>query len=317
MKKGWFFYCLTVFALENDLLDGHNNTINTLTHNVNRRYYHIENIKPSIETTINVIKNEPLLDIDPEEFEHDDIKKAVESLKEKSSDQFLHCWYSFCAYQNIHSDAFEKEFLDLVEILNSFVTTKACDKKSDIESVKTDDILFNFYIIKRLKKLSKLLAHSHYAVEAESKKLRSIDLMLGNELEFQHSRIQTCVNEIYQKKNLDPLSMLIQEYTTYRYSNDYAFLQEQLQLIFIVYKKMLDSELEDKTAQVVLHEMEMIEEISEHIQELSIEQALDVIDLITNKLILIREKEEEKQGGFIQNLKNSAYSAMSYFGKIF
>lgn len=164
----------------------------------------------------------------------------------------------------------------------------------EFAEVDTDRVANRFYIIKRLQKSMQLLAHLHeQKIDfTDGLSLRNDTFGLIQEIEqFHHDRVRESVMQMCQTKNLEPLLRLCDEVKQYRFAQDEDFLQEMLMNIFLVYKTILLKHGSHHADQEIMYEMAHVLDIYEHLNSMPLDQTLEAIDIVTDKLMAIQAEE--------------------------
>lgn len=333
MRKYHLVCCSLLFSLS--IISQENFHATSITHGVNQRFYLISRLNQIVQLiahNLNNGKNVCHINLYQGVFQHTAIKETIEQIKEKKNLlPLLHLWEAFITYRFINDTLFEKELIRLLLLVCYQVSTEKCIEKNiteknngfEINNVSTDDITRNFYTIQRMNRCIENLTTMQNEMndlleQNQPKRVHDLEdiTFLEEKIPFEHNKIRECIYHIYQQKELTPLLDMYRDYTSYRYASDYLFLKEQLHLLFLVHKNMLTKKLSNQNEQIIIHEMEFIQDVCEHIEELSIDQILDVIDMITNKLMAIRKIEDEFNHSFVGKIYNAAHSISSFFNNL-
>jgi hypothetical protein len=309
----YFFACL---ALSVSVIQAHFMTVQLRTGHIYHRYYMIKRLEKSCELLRNDLslrQSMPLHLLQPDQFNSKDIYSAVKAMKElKNIDPFFELWDDFCAYKSVYDYKFMREFVELILALYDLVKPMPVKRPSasleglllfidnavsgnhmvrsldEPDEVTTDGIAKRFYVIKRLQKTVQFLEH----LQANNIEIlydkgisnRSLELMLEIE-NFHHDRVRESVIQMFQTKKLEPLLQLYDEVKQYRFAQDESFLQEMLMNIFLVYKAILFRHGSQHVDPVVVDEMNHVLEIYEQLSSMPLDQTLEAIDEVTDRLI--------------------------------
>ncbi len=278
--------------------------------------------------------------LDPILFRLPQMQTIVEQIvNDKTLDSLFELWDKFLAYQYLYSTIFVNEFIDLVYCLYGLIGQikpiktvsfplslehklcivdqcvrevegdVKCSKKftnQELDKVTTDSVAKRFFIIKRLQKSVHFL---HYLQENIKHPFKRKDIQrvfddetgLLSEIEhFSHDRVRECIEEMCKRKDLKPLLHVCQEFKQYRFAQDDTFLQEMLMNIFLVYKSLLFKDLSAQTEQVVMIEMNQVLELYENLETLPLDETLEAIDVVTDKLIAIQAFESQRKTSYMR-----------------
>ncbi|MEX0849745.1 MAG: hypothetical protein WD055_05940 [Candidatus Dependentiae bacterium] len=324
------------------------------TDHIYHRYYLIKRLEPSLQLLHNdqVQKCVPFERLDATLFRLEAIQSAVECMSQKKTMMPLFdLWHMFCSYRYVDSLIFKNEFIeliyyicDLIEPLHKKYRGGICLEQKlccidqvtdtlrygasrshimvhkDIDEVGTNLVARRFFIIKRLHKSMQFLAYLHEKKQyplAKSDNIRSaeesVDLL--DEIEhFSNDHMRDCIIQMCQKKSLDPLLRVCNEFKQYRFASDDSFLQEMLMNIFLVYKSLLFKNLSDHAEQVIMTEMSQVLEIYEHIDSLPLDETLQAIDMVTDKLIAIQALESKNDKKYLWAIIPGILSTALGFG---
>lgn len=283
-------------------------TINQQTKKIYNRFYLINRL----EKTISVITKSYTTNgipcctpIDVSTFSHPEVHHTAQTMMEqKKITPLKKLWKHFKTYRLIQDDLFEEEFIRLVLMLCYTLDQShgTCKKENPITSADTNAIANTFYVIHRLEKPLEVL----YQSCKNNQKIFDNSITRNSEKEsffedtqiLHHDRIQNCIHEIQSSESLEPIKRTHAELKQYRFAGDDIFLKEQLSLLFFAYKLMLNNKLSDQTEQVIMHEMETIQYVTQHIEEFSIDQILTAIDMMTDKLSTLNSLEKKNNKAF-------------------
>lgn len=165
------------------------------------------------------------------------------------------------------------------------------------EPVNTDMIAQRYLVLKRLDKSLKLLDYLHKSgVTIGQRAMRQGATIFDLNIEqFTHSRIKECIKQMYIKKNLEPLLQVADDVQQYRFVADDTFLQEMLMNLFLVYKGLLFEATSEQDGQIIVTQMHQVLEIYENIDEMPLDETLDAIDQVTDRLIALQHMEQQNQ----------------------
>lgn len=271
--------------------------------------------------------------LDPALFRQPKMQKTVVAIMtDKSLDALFSVWDDFCMYQHLYSSLFENELIELIYYIcdliqpyrtvrsqlsleqKLYVIDQAVDEayfnkrssgrmpERDIDEVTTDLVAKRFFIIKRLQKSMNFLEYLQQKSQdifMQKEPYQRIPLedntgLLAELEHFSHDRVRECIEQMCERKNLDPLLRMCKEFKQYRFAQDDTFLQEMLMNIFLVYKSLLFKDLSAQTEQVVMTEMNQVLEIYENLESLPLDETLEAIDIVTDKLIAIQALESKQ-----------------------
>ncbi len=278
-------------------------------------------------------------ELDSALFRQPQMQAMVEQIaKDKTLYSLFELWDQFIAYQHLYSTIFVNEFIELVHYLYDLMrpqehnrvafslpiehrldvidryVREVCDnikysKKStnrELDEVTTDSVAKRFFIIKRLQKSIQFL---HYLQKNIKRPFKQKDVQrvfddetgLLSEIEhFSHGRVRECIEQMCKRKDLEPLLHVCKEFKQYRFAQDDTFLQEMLMNIFLVYKSLLFKDLSAQTEQVVMIEMNQVLELYENLESLPLDETLEAIDVVTDKLIAIQALESQKKTSYLR-----------------
>jgi hypothetical protein len=168
---------------------------------------------------------------------------------------------------------------------------------STAEPVNTDMIAQRYLILKRLDKSLQLLEYLHkqgVTIDLHGRR-NNENLFDLNVQQFTHSRIKECIKQMYIKKNLEPLLQVADDVQQYRFVADDTFLQEMLMNLFLVYKGLLLEATSEQDGQIIVNQMSQVLEIYENIDEMPLDETLDAIDQVTDRLIALQHMEQQNQ----------------------
>lgn len=319
--------CFTVFAGE---LRG-KRYISPQTATIYERYYLIKRIEKAFELLQQpaIVRSFTYCYITPQIYEHPLIATAASMMVEQQSVAPLHEAWRVCKhYQQLYDSRFAIEFVHVLFALCSelgdrsrFVMSKPDNRalhryidaidhitqphtnetilRSELESrhepVDTDMIAQRYLVLKRLDKSLQLLAYLQEAgttIDTNSADTKNIffDLQVDS---FSHSRIKECIRQMYAKKNLDPLLQVANDLQQYRFVADDTFLQEMLMNLFLVYKGLLFNATSEQDGQVIATQMHHVLEIYENIEDVPLDETLDAIDQVTDRLMALQDMEQQ------------------------
>jgi len=311
MKKNWVMISI-IFTFSLSLSNEYPTfTIHKQTKNIYHRFYLVHRLKHTVNSLVikqNISKNICCKKFFENQFTHPSIKKVVHNLiQQKDLSALVKCWKQFCSYRFIEDKKFEYEFAQLILMICHTINPNAIECKkiqagNFINSqISTDMIANTFYIIQRLKKPIETICttckQSKLSLDAPSLAKSMNTIVFDESRPFTHERIKSCIEEIYHSQNLEPIKKTYKEFTQYRYTGDDIFLKEQLSLLFFAYKVILNKKMSNHAEQIIMHEMESIQYISQNIDDFSIDYILTAIDIMTDKLCTIHtlEKHEENK----------------------
>ncbi len=309
--------------------------INSRTNLIYQRFYLVKRLQHSIDLLHNYEMQHDIMEqLDPSFFCHIELQQAITEMKNNKSFVPLHnLWQKFNAYQYLYDPVFEDECIKLICLLCMLkesiyeirfyssreqrllfldAITDALDygsnsnrtymKNQMLLEVTIDHVAKRYFVIKRLHKAMQFLTLVHEydkrPFERRITRTGSVDYIedIQDEIEqFSHVRIKECLTDLCQKKNLEPILQVYTECKRYRYVADDDFLKETFRSIFLVYKSMLLKNLAEQTEQVVLSEVQEILEVYENLDRFSLDDALEAIDIATDRLIAIQNMQVTDQ----------------------
>lgn len=300
-------------------------TVQSRTSAIYHRYYLIKRLEQSCSLLQNtsVQQSIPFELLDASLFKSKAIGFAIDAMKRsKNTKPLLDLWDDFCTYKEINDDLFKYEFIELIYIIydllhpkrmqrsvnsleytllaidtaidahsNNFVSMRA--QPQELADVTTDLVAKRFYIIKRLQKSIDVLEYLHKQQFdfSDDVTMRSSIALIGEIEHFHHDRVRESVIQMCQTKNLEPLLRLCDEAKQYRFAQDESFLQEMLMNIFLVYKTLLLRHGAHHSDPTIIHEMNHVLEIYEHLSAMPLDQTLEAIDEVTDRLMAIQAQE--------------------------
>lgn len=299
MKKYWIIALLCVAFQYIYGTDTY--TINHRTKNIYHRFYVINRLEPTLRFIENK-QNKKALNICYESlknqsWKHPEIQTVcADIIDKKDISPLFTCWQHLYSYRHIEDNLFEAEFVQLIWLLCKVIniSDSPCDKKN--AQITTDTIANNFYLIHRLMRPIETLCsiYEQSPISISEQKKDMLHTSFFDEMkEPSHVRIQDCVREIEETNSMKPIKKVYKECVQYRYAGDDTFLQEQLSLLFFAYKLILTKKLSNQTEQVIMHEMDTIQYISNNLEEFSTDQILTAIDMMTDKLSTIHNLEKK------------------------
>lgn len=303
--------------------------INPFTRNIYYRYYLIQRC----EEPVQIFKDHPkiwdtidFVHLDVDCIENATVKEKAQKLQSLHLiEPFLALWHQMTTHRHLDDESFHKDFIKLLFMLyksleqpaqkhnaadtSTSITTmlnsidkyvermqlnphKNSHEYASLESnlVTTDDIALNYYLIQRLDKSIKLLSAIHNEFSSSSS-LHQVMCNVG--INFSHERINTCINQVALRKNLEPILHTWKEFSHFRHAGDAHFLKEMLMMLFAVYKDLLFFKLNEVNEEVITAEMNTILDLYEHIDELPLDEILQAIDITTDKLLLLQGMERK------------------------
>lgn len=320
MKYIYICIALNVYSM---LLAGEI-AVQARTASIYHRYYLIKRLKQScmLLQQASVCQSIPFELLDATVFKSEDVRLATEAMKiEKNIEPLAALWDDFYSYQKIDDELFKHEFIELIYVIYDLMypiarrsnrsvehTLLAIDcvvdtkrysdfsmrtQPKDLSDVTTDLVAKRFYIIKRLQKSMHLLERLHEQSFSlfDDVKDRSSNALIQEIECFHHDRVRESIMQMCQTKNLEPLLRLCDEAKQYRFAQDESFLQEMLMNIFLVYKTILLRQGSHDASPVIVNEMNHVLEIYEHLSSMPLDQTLEAIDQVTDRLMAIQAKE--------------------------
>lgn len=310
MQKYWI---LAAYALAiAPLLDcSHAYNINQNTRDVYHRFYIINRLKMTLdflaENQETLTRNLHYELFDAVHWRHPEMQKVVHTmLQQKLLEPLFGLWKKICSYRYMYDDLLESEFACIVLLICQQINVEEalCNRNILQKNVTTDDIAHNFYIINRLKKpvamLCAIYEQSSPLFDQEPKK--NGEPFFEEFKDYGHNRISDCIQEIQNTHSFTPIKRVYKECAQYRYAGDDAFLREQLCLLFFAYKVMLSKKLSNQSEQVIMHEMDTIQYITQNLDEFSTDQILVAIDMMTDKLSTIHNLEKRGKSSLSKRL---------------
>ncbi len=307
-------------------------TITNLTKKVYHRFYLIKRLEPSIALLQKkqLHTHMSFEAFDATLYKNKTIQATVERMRhEHSFDALFDLADTFKRYQHLHDPLFYNEYVHLIFFIyervgatkstdNSTKTSEqiaSIDEATDtlmygkkahqatyrytVSEVTTDIIAQRFCLIKRLCRCIQFLEYIHKQQRNSHKTgFKSIHEIwdLDDEVQlFNNDRIKECIAQMCKQKSLEPLVHVCREFRQYRYASDATFLQEMLMNIFLVYKSMLLKDLSEQAEQTVAADMNYILDVYEHLDQMSLDDTLHALDMITDKLISLQEEEQHRQ----------------------
>ncbi len=119
----------------------------------------------------------------------------------------------------------------------------------------------------------------------------NIKVLLDENMKFEHELVCLCHNKIKQKNKIEPLVETWQEYKEFKAVDNITFLKEFCTFILIIYKNFLIKVLPQASKNIPIAEIISIYKQS---LNLPIEQLIEAIDLLHNKIIQIFENVENQ-----------------------
>lgn len=301
------------------------------TATIYERYYLIKRIEKAFELLQQdaVVRTFTYCYITPQVYEHPLINTATTLMLEQKSVAPLHeAWHACKKYQQLYDARFAVEFahalyalcselgdrartvmhtpdqrslhvyIDAVDELTrhyTYGTSYRSVLEHTSEPVSTDMIAQRYLVLKRLDKSLQLLAYLHERgttidPHARGRSRNVFDLEVE---QFTHSRIKECIKQMYVKKNLEPLLQVADDVQQYRFVADDTFLQEMLMNLFLVYKRLLLEATSEQDEQAIVTQIDQVLEIYENIEEMPLDETLDAIDRVTDRLIALQQIEQQ------------------------
>jgi len=300
--------------------------INAHTEAIYYRYYLIKRLEVAMHLLEKSGAQKSLfVDQIDENYSHHIINEAIKHMQhEKSIAPVVLVWQMFASYQYVGDQVFNKEFVYLVFFLYEHIVyqkRKEVVRGAHIEyilnaidyliigqpierrlqetyiQVKTDHISQCFFVGKRLEKTMRVLLYiyDHEKVALQERgTTSSFDAVVDELGRFSHHRVREAIIGMERTKSLAPLVQVCAEYRQYRFAADDLFLKEMLMHIFLVYKSLLFKQLSAATEQVIMTEMQQVLELYEHIEEMPLDETLEAIDMVTDKLVAIQQMQAQK-----------------------
>jgi hypothetical protein len=295
------------------------------------RFYLIKRIEKVFEILHNdaVKRSFAYTNITPQIYQHPLIHASAKKICTlRSVEPLYELWHMCTSYQQLHDPLFAVEFVHLVyalclELGDSKRTCKmdadwpliedflhaidvslryACyheplrsrDNEYTPDAVTTDMIIQRYLVLKRLDKSIELLQYlvQKRTMIACSGVRSSFELDVD---QFTHGRIKDCIQQILVKKNLEPLLQIADDMQQYRFVADDTFLQEMLMNLFLVYKGLLLEAASETDGEIIATQMNQVLEIYENIDEMPLDETLEAIDEVTDRLLALQHKEEQHQ----------------------
>ena len=304
MQKYWIIAICTSVTTMLDCSQTY--SINQNTRHIYHRFYMINRLKKTVDF---LIKSQKIIDshlcykaIGSTTWRHEEIQQVVQEIEQQEQlTPLFRFWERLCSYRYMYDELLETEFACVILLICQQIKVEEteCSRSLLQETVNTDHIAHNFYIINRLKKpiekLYEVYRQSTHFFEQDPKKKG--EFFFDEFKEYKHSRISDCVKEIQETQSFKPIKRIYKECAQYRYAGDDSFLREQLCLIFFAYKVMLNKKLSNQSEQVIMHEMDTIQYITQNLDEFSTDQILTAIDMMTDKLSTIHDLEKRGKNG--------------------
>lgn len=327
-----YLLLLLLFSCMHDIeIMASTNTVRPQTTAIYYRYYLIKRLEEAFRVMSDSVFQQkiPYHQLPPLAFGSKSVQIAADRIRsERSLEALFDAWKDFSMFQETYSKQYATDFIELIYILFD-IAKPSCIKRNfkhventlslidslarptclpdlvvrkneqELSQVTTDHIASRFYILKRLKKSIYFLEHMHknnYRFQ-ESPLSRDHQYELINEIEnFHHDRVRESVIQMCASKNLAPILDLCNEVQQYRFAQDDSFLQEMLMNIFLVYKTILFKKGSHSADYQVIHEMNYILELYEKLKSMPLDETLEAIDLVTDRLMMIQAHESSPTG---------------------
>ncbi|MGE0010351.1 MAG: hypothetical protein AB7F19_00110 [Candidatus Babeliales bacterium] len=274
--------------------------LNSLTQSVHQRYYYIARLSKVHELLKTLQCTCPIL---TQEFqtlsylapEHPRIIQCINELQtSRTCEPLLAVWQEIKAYKYLEDEQCIKEYSSLVCIIAQQLITalqeklSADDKKTltillnratyENEAVNSPDIVYRYYIIKRLRKVMQLL---------KLYELMPLNCAISAYLpDSTHAKIAQCADAMEKSNTFAPLLTLLKEFECYQGLEDVASIYQMLHLILLVEQQVLvPQHLPDAHARFTAS--------SKSVESLSVEELLKSIDIMTAHLEPYARKEKK------------------------
>lgn len=301
----------------------YNDSISNHSQSIYYRYYFNHRIKNIYEKLMAICPSLQDIDLSPLyniKCNHSAVNEAREQLLEKKNNEPILQLLKHCKRYHFLHENFEQNIAQLLYLLckaiNNNIKKTSSEQSTDhilydIETwieenytrenndltisdhiphqVKIDDIAYNFYILKRLRRSFEILRYQNIYSDYTYSNTK-------NHLKFEHISMHNCFDEIVNTHSLNPILTLWKNYKKYRYAGDTLFLQEMLMGVFVIYRNLL-LQLPNKNDEIE-QEIDIILYYYEKINTISTEEILDAIDLATYKYLELTEPAETQNYWF-------------------
>lgn len=267
--------------------------ISELTNQVQTRYYFIKRLDKTIKALYHVhmaceqcIPQELIAHLKTiNSFENQMVQTCLKNITvHKSLRPIFACWQAIITYKHISDSTLCLEFSQLLHTLVHKLVAHTKTKTDHIKQLRqlnfeienplasTHQVSFRFYILKRLMHVPAFFeAHRNITVHK-----------LPQNLVFVHPQTARCYMRMQSSYTIEPLENLFDEVQQYRFIDDSIFIQEFLQLIFIAIT-CIDHEIQGE---------HQLSHSFEHVIALSVNELLEAIDIMINKVHHLEQKKE-------------------------
>lgn len=324
---------IALFLLINSLIKGydpswidgdHSAEISEITHYIYQRYYLIARTENSIKLLFNLHKKSLLsIDIDEEElnnFSDEQIRENLEIIIEtKEITPIFSCWQHIILYQRLQDDPFQEEFskllllilqkitgnkrktvflpndglaqlLDIIDIQTDKLSSKKTITRHSMRHINhpeelssiTPLVAYRFYLLKRIENPMHIIKSyfSHCSNSNIASSMSTIHCF--------HEQINAHLEEIIHSKSITPLLNMHHELEQFRHINDMLYVKEFFEIVLLIAQQI--------QAESIFQKNGSSEANYTSLDQLSIEDLLEAIDITTGRLPNTQEKQQESKG---------------------
>ncbi len=199
----------------------------------------------------------------------------------------------------VNDDYSRDYYLALIDRMYNQVTGDAVANRffDDFEeTVDVDDIMTRFYAIHRLERVFDVL-------KVASTRYGSYEIDEDEIQQLTHGRVKDVQIHMIEQQSIEPIFILWQDLSEFRYAQDRKFLKELLVMVFTTYKHLMTNyELGTASNQILHNEIMELTDVYEKIDLLTTQELLDAIDHATMVVLNV-----------VQKIENESFLSWTYY----
>ncbi len=227
------------------------------------------------------------------------IQTTIKNIDQQDSLQpFFMLWRKLSEYKHLEDNSYSGEFtrllLEIQKLLKEPLVQLASKSNTPLTLngiTYTEVITARNYYSKRLSKTVALLSEikcSQQDLFDPSADTTDCDCVFINHHVFSNPSINQCVSEIEREKTLQPLLRLTRNF--YKHVQQQRFLREFIFLMFIATRNIIVNNAVKKNILLKKYTQEHINYIYRNLDAVTVEEILEVIDLLTEELPALLEQ---------------------------
>ena len=237
--------------------------------------------------------------INPSNYRNSHIQATIKKIEQELSLQpFFTLWNKLAEYKHLEESNYASEFTHLLLEIQKLVkeplvqfSSKSHAPLTLTGTTYTEVITARNYYSKRLKKTIALLSKIKCSQQDLFDPLADTtdcDCVFIHDHLFSSPPITRCVSEIEREKTLQPLLQLTKNF--YKYIQQQRFLREFIFLIFIATRNIIMNNAIKKKITLKKSIQEDINYIYRNLDAVTVEEILEVIDILTEELPALLEQ---------------------------